>query len=71
MADRGRREWVGRAVDGVMTYWLSGMGGPEHQEMADWWTSDDAADSALEIVYCVRDAIERAGWEIVKRESDG
>lgn len=63
-----RRDYLGGCVDAVMGYWLAGFGtdDPEtKQALEDWWTGE-AADSALELVHTVLQAIEDRGYTIVK-----
>lgn len=69
-SEGNRCEWVGGAVDALMTYWLEGTDCEDAEAaeaLKDWWVSDDAADAALHCVYLIRDAIANRGWDIVKR----
>lgn len=37
-----------RAVDAVLTYWLNGAA--DNEDLAEWWTTDEAGDCAAELV---------------------
>ncbi len=39
------------AIDGVLSYWLTGAS--RDTWLADWWTTDDAAETAAELVKVV------------------
>lgn len=46
-----------RAIDAVMTYWLSGT---HNEDLAEWWMSGDAAECAAELVDLVLAALQES-----------
>ena len=58
-----RRDYVAPAVDAVLEWWLTGS---RDEALLEWWASDEAPDAALEMVHVVLQAIEHAGYEVVR-----
>ena len=58
-----RRDYVAPAVDAVLEWWLTGS---QDEFLLEWWASDEAPDAALEMVHVVLQAIEHAGYEVVR-----
>jgi hypothetical protein len=58
-----RRDYVAPAVVAVLDWWRTY---PSDEASLGWWASDDASEMALEVVHVVLQAIEHAGYEVVK-----
>ena len=58
-----RRKYISPAVDAVLEWWLTGM---RDEALLEWWASDEAPGTALELVHVMLQAIEHAGYEVVR-----
>lgn len=57
--------------DSIVGGWLNGISDDEDGEwLRQWWETDEAASAAYETAHTAMQALEDAGYDIVKRAED-